>query len=280
MSLNRKLPFGYCYDNGVIAVNVLEAPIVRAIYESYIQGKSIQSIASEITQAAVPYRTDATVWNKNMVLRILDNKKYGGQPPFPAILPNDLMQACQARRTESRQKQLVNPCIRIVRSRLGCGLCGGCLIRKKDKRRDAISWCCTSCGMLTAPIADDVMIQAIQGKLSLLCQNPAILRTSSDTVSPSSAVLRMNYELHRRLTDPTAPQEELCRLANLAAEALYDSISDEKNNAETEFVAHRLSNSTILRAEFSVQLFLDIVAQVIVSPTAEVSLRLLNNQMI
>ena len=102
MSLNRKLPFGYCYDNGVIAVNVLEAPIVRAIYESYIQGKSIQSIASEITQAAVPYRTDATVWNKNMVLRILDNKKYGGQPPFPAILPNDLMQACQARRKIGR----------------------------------------------------------------------------------------------------------------------------------------------------------------------------------
>lgn len=280
MSLNRKLPFGYCYDNGVIAVNVLEAPIVRAIYESYIQGKSIQSIASEITQAAVPYRTDATVWNKNMVLRILDNKKYGGQPPFPAILPNDLMLACQVRRAESQQKQLVNPCIRIVRSRLGCGLCGGRLIRKKDKRRDAISWCCTSCGMLTAPIADDVMIQAIQGKLSLLCQNPAILRTSSDTVSPSSAVLRMNYELHRRLTDPTAPQEELCHLANLAARALYDSISDEKNDAETEFVVHCLSNSTILRTEFPVQLFLDIVAKVVVSPTAEISLRLLNNQMI
>lgn len=90
----------------------------------------------------------------------------------------------------------------------------------------------------------------------------------------------MNYELHRRLTDPTAPQEELCHLARLAAEALYDSISDEKNNAETEFVAHCLSNSTILRTEFPVQLFLDIVAKVIVSPTAEISLRLLNNQMI
>lgn len=280
MSLNRKLPFGYCYDNGVIAVNVLEAPIVRAIYESYIQGKSIQSIASEITQAAVPYRTDATVWNKNMVIRILDNKKYGGQPPFPAILPNDLIQACQARRIGSRQKQLANPCIRIVRSRLSCGLCGGHLTRKRDKRRNAISWCCTSCGMLTAPIADDVMIQAIQGKLFLLCQNPAILRTSSRTVSPSSAALRMNYELRRRLTDPTAPQEELCHLAKLAAEALYDSISDEKNDAETEFVVHFLSNSTILRTEFPVQLFLDIVAKVVVSPTAEISLRLLNNQMI
>lgn len=280
MSLNRKLPFGYCYDNGVIAVNVLEAPIVRKIFESYIQGKSIQSIASEITQAGIPYRADAAVWNKNMVLRILDNEKYSGQPPFPAILPTDLMQVCQVRRAEKRQKQLANPCIRIVRSRLCCGLCSGHLTRKRDKRRNAISWYCTSCGMLTAPITDDVMIQAIQGKLALLCQNPSILRTSSDTASPSSAVLRMNYELHRRLTDPTTPQEELCHLARLAAEALYDSISDEKNNAETEFVMHCLSNSTILHTEFPVQLFLDIVAQVVVSPTAEISLRLLNNQMI
>lgn len=280
MSLNRRLPFGYCYDNGVIAVNVLEAPIVRAIYESYIQGKSIQSIASEITQAAVPYRTDATVWNKNMVLRILDNKKYGGQPPFPAILPNDLMLACQVRRAESQQKQLVNPCIRIVRSRLGCGLCGGHLTRKRDRRRSAISWCCVSCGMVTTPIADDVMIQAIQGKLSLLCQNPSILRTTSGIASPSSAVLRINYELHRRLTDPTAPQEELYNLAKLATEALYDSISDEKNDAETEFVSQCLSSHSTLCSDFPANLFLDIVSQVVVSPTAEISLRLLNNLMI
>ena len=83
MLKNRSIPFGYCMVNGKYALNVPEAEAVRKIFADYIGGKSLKTIAVEMT---IPYNTGKAVWNKNMVCRVLENSKYIGENGFPQII--------------------------------------------------------------------------------------------------------------------------------------------------------------------------------------------------
>lgn len=83
MLKNRSIPFGYCMVNGKYALNASEADAVRKIFADYIGGKSLKTIAAEMT---VTYNTGKAVWNKNMVCRVLENRKYIGKNGFPKII--------------------------------------------------------------------------------------------------------------------------------------------------------------------------------------------------
>ena len=83
MLKNRSIPFGYCMVNGKYALNAPEAETVRKIFAEYIGGKSLKTIAAEMQ---IPYNTGKAVWNKNMVCRVLENRKYIGENDYPQII--------------------------------------------------------------------------------------------------------------------------------------------------------------------------------------------------
>ncbi len=83
MLKNRSIPFGYCMVNGKYALNAPEADAVRKIFADYIGGKSLKTIATEMQ---IPYNMNKAVWNKNMVCRVLENKKYIGENGYPQII--------------------------------------------------------------------------------------------------------------------------------------------------------------------------------------------------
>ena len=76
MLKNRNIPFGYCMINGKYALNTAESEVVKKIFTDYISGKSLKTIAAEMQ---IPYNANKTTWNKNMVSRALENKKYIGE---------------------------------------------------------------------------------------------------------------------------------------------------------------------------------------------------------
>ena len=80
MLKNRNIPFGYCMVNGEYALNAPEAEAVRTIFAEHISGKSLKAIASEMQ---IPYNTGKALWNKNMVCRVLGNRKYIGENGYP-----------------------------------------------------------------------------------------------------------------------------------------------------------------------------------------------------
>lgn len=86
MVKNRNIPFGYCMVNGKYALNAPEAEAVRKIFADYIVGKSLKTIAAEMR---IPYNTDKAVWNKNMVCRVLENRKYVGENGYPQIITSE-----------------------------------------------------------------------------------------------------------------------------------------------------------------------------------------------
>lgn len=93
MLKNRNIPFGYCMINGKYALNAPEAEAVRKIFADYIGGKSLKTIAAEMQ---IPYNSGKENWNKNMVCRILENRKYIGENDYPQIiLESDFRLAAQ-----------------------------------------------------------------------------------------------------------------------------------------------------------------------------------------
>ena len=86
MLKNRSIPFGYCMVNGKYALNAPEAEAVRKIFADYIGGKSLKTIAAEMT---LPYIIGKSGWNKNMVCRVLENQKYIGESGYPQIITSE-----------------------------------------------------------------------------------------------------------------------------------------------------------------------------------------------
>lgn len=79
--------------NGKYALNAPEAETVRKIFVDYISGKSLKTIAVEMT---IPYNMGKALWNKNMVCRVLENRKNIGESGFPRIVTaEDFMQAAR-----------------------------------------------------------------------------------------------------------------------------------------------------------------------------------------
>ncbi len=103
MLKNRSIPFGYCMVNGKYALNAPEADAVRKIFADYIGGKSLKTIATEMQ---IPYNMNKAVWNKNMVCRVLENKKYIGENGYPQIITSkdfDLAACIKAERNTYRK---------------------------------------------------------------------------------------------------------------------------------------------------------------------------------
>lgn len=86
MLKNRNIPFGYCVVNGKNALNIAESETVQKIFSDYISGKSLKTIAAEIQ---TPYNVNKTVWNHNMVCRVLENRKYIGENGYPQIISKE-----------------------------------------------------------------------------------------------------------------------------------------------------------------------------------------------
>lgn len=82
MSIRRQ-PFGYQICGGRISVNSSEADIVKYIFRAYIGGASFNDIKSSLLNQPVAYDVDKA-WNKNMIARILGDRRYVGTDVYGA----------------------------------------------------------------------------------------------------------------------------------------------------------------------------------------------------
>lgn len=101
MSIRRQ-PFGYQICGGRISVNSSEAYIVKYIFRAYIGGASFNDIKSSLLNQPVAYDGDKA-WNKNMIARILGDRRYVGTDVYPPILPRNEFEAAESIRTSKIQ---------------------------------------------------------------------------------------------------------------------------------------------------------------------------------
>lgn len=77
-------PYGYVYSRGRLEVVKDEAHTVRAIYNMYIRGSTMDDIASFLNKAGIPAKKGGD-WNKQSVCNILHNPLYIGYNEWDGI---------------------------------------------------------------------------------------------------------------------------------------------------------------------------------------------------
>ena len=82
MAWERKIPFGYRMEGGIVTAHPKESKAVETIFTLYCGGTSYNGIAEEMMTQGIPYHQKTPRWNKNMVARILENERYIGAGGF------------------------------------------------------------------------------------------------------------------------------------------------------------------------------------------------------
>lgn len=94
---NRRQPFGYKMEQGRVVRSPLEARLVEHIFRQYISGATYSTLVTDLRNQTVPYE-EGKVWNKNMVARILGDKRYTGENGYPEIIRREILERAQEKR--------------------------------------------------------------------------------------------------------------------------------------------------------------------------------------
>ena len=238
MSINRRIPFGYMMQNGIITTNPAEVLAVLTIFSEYMVGKSLNAIAQSM---GVPY-SDKVGWNKNMVKRVLENEKYLGTDTYPQLISEDVFKAVNERKSAKATSLCIIPDeLQEVRSLTVCKKCGKRLFRTK-----AELWDCRykNCHPFLFKLTDEMLTGAILNILNTVIANPVLIEAEA-TVSeyiPTSEILCKQAEIDRAIDNGTKTAEEIRNDILRLAELKYKHCTYNHVNQKTELLKSLIYN--------------------------------------
>ena len=153
--MNRKMPYGYQIQNGVIIVQSQEATGVKQIFSFYLAGKSQDQIVDNLNTEGFCYSAESPKWDKNRVRQVLENPRYMGAHDYPVIIANETFRTAQAMKEKRTRKRGNHPALCLT-PKLRCSHCNHSLRRIANNYwRDTLRFHCDGCGMsVTIPDAD------------------------------------------------------------------------------------------------------------------------------
>ena len=185
MKSNRNIPFGYMMRGGKYIAEPSESEAVRQIFEMYLNGMSLKSIAAEMT---VPYNADKLLWNKNMVSRILENKRYLGDGTYPQIVEQVIFDRANVIKSEKGKTALpVDNATKYLRSLIEYGKNTEC---KRLSINDIKALAVTAINMLIA----ELMLAA---------------PTDSVEYNPTAQLTIAEEQIKEQMSDPAADADKL-----------------------------------------------------------------------
>lgn len=276
MKKKRYLPFGYRMIGGKIEIIPEESDLVQNIFRSYLAGASLQQLAKLAGQTGLQFRENANVWNKNMISRILDDKRYWQKGLFPAIIQEELaLQVSELKCSKASPK----PSLHFLQKKIICFQCGKPLSRN-SRSLPQIYWDCKDCGTKIGPIADNELLDAIKEKFLSVCHDPQMTeleRISNNFLSMKAVRLtnEINQMFDQREVDP---DRLLPMILECAAEKYRACKIIESDHLTLKLKA--LFREHHSDEELDWELFEQTVKQVILRPDGSIQLRLINEKII
>lgn len=215
MSKNRRIPFGYMMQNGIITTNPTEVLAVSTIFSEYMAGRSLENIAINMK---VPYSEDK-IWNKNMVKRVLENEKYLGTDVYPQLICDEVFKAANERKNAKATSLCIVPDdLQEVRNLTVCKECGKRLFRTK-----AELWDCRykNCHPFLFKLTDEMLTVAILSILNTVIANPLLIEAEAKVSEYilTSDIRCKQSEIDRAIDNGTKAAEkirnDILRLAEL-----------------------------------------------------------------
>lgn len=225
----RRQPFGYQICGGRVTVNDSEANIVKYIFRAYIGGSSFNDIKSSLQDQSVAYDVDKT-WNKNMIARILGDRRYVGTDVYPQIISCEELEVAESIRTSKVQADTRSEAQR--------------LLYKLSDKRPAVQ--------TEADVLDII---------NALIHDPSLIKEPK-TVPDATETLELQQEFDDLLLVQPIDEARAKRLIFQMAAAQYSAI----DNSEYETVRlQRIMSKHKPLAELDADLLAKVVDKVIVS---------------
>lgn len=272
---NRSIPFGYCYQNGTLAVHPQESQTVRAVFAAYLGGEPLSKIAARLTAKLVEYLPGCCQWNKARVKRILDNAKYTGEGDFPQLITEKQFQlAHQKKESANTNRQSVDEDIKLFKGLVHCHHCGGPMVRRMDSRMEhPVTWKCPRCGYFL-PLPDEEFKHRVFLLQKRLVDKPLLAEKEEEVIPVTSMeARRLTNEIFRKLDSGDFNEGELVNLALQCAAENYEAISSARHI--TERLTAALLHAGPLSA-FDRELFQRTVSEIHLTRKGEILLRLQN----
>ena len=272
---NRNIPFGYQYQNGVLAIHPQESQTVRAVFAAYLSGEPLSKIAAHLTAKLVEYLPGHSQWDKARVKRLLDNAKYTGAGNFPPIIKErDFQMAHQKKEKANTNRQLVDEDIKLFKGLSHCHHCGGIMVRRMDSRMGhPVTWKCPPCEYFL-PLPDEKFKQRVFLLQKKLVEKPLLAEKEEETIPVASMeARRLTNEIFRKLDSGAFSEDELVTLALQCAAKNYEAITSARH------ITERLT-ATLLHAgplsAFDRALFERTVSEIHLTRKGEILLKLQN----
>ena len=275
---NRSIPFGYCYQNGTLAVHPQESQTVRAVFMAYLSGEPLSKIAARLTAKLVEYLPGHWQWDKARVKRILDNDKYIGAGNFPQLISEKQFQmAHQKKESANTNRQPVDEDIKLFKGLTYCYHCGCLMVRRMDSRMGhPVTWKCPACDYFL-PLPDEEFKHRVFLLQQRLVAKPLLTEKKAEIPVTSMEARRLTNEIFRKLDSGVYSEDELVNLALQCAAKNYEAISSARH------ITDRLT-ATLLHAgplsAFDRELFQRTVLEIHLTRKGEILLKLQNGMFV
>ena len=272
---NRSIPFGYQYQNGVLAAHPQESQAVRAVFAAYLSGEPLSKIAARLSAKLVEYLPGCCQWNKARVKRILDNAKYTGEGDFPQIITNkEFQMAHRKKEGASTNRQPVDEDVKLFKGLTHCHHCGNAMVRRMDSRMEhPVTWKCPQCGYFL-PLPDEEFKQRVFLLQKKLADKPLLAEKEEGEIQVTSMeARRLTNEIFRKLDSGNFSEDELVNLALQCGLKNYEAITSARH------ITERLT-ATLLHAgplsAFDRTLFEKTISEIHLTRKGEILLKLQN----
>lgn len=242
---NRKQPFGYKVVMGEIVHHPQEAKLVEYIFRQYLSGSTFNALVVELRNQPTPYDV-GKVWNKNMVARILEDKRYTGDRGYPPIIEREMLNKVLDKRSTKQISAPKNEAQKLLRR----------LSDHTDTRQ---------------------MEQEVLSLLNRVIENPACIETPDIKPVDSSNIQELQRELDAVMGCQPIDEEAAHKLIQAIAATQYSAISSyeyETVRLQQIFTRHRPIT------ELDVELLQVSVAAIHVHSDGSLQIKLKNNQVI
>ena len=275
---NRTIPFGYQYENGVLAINPPEAHTVQKVFTAYLSGEPLSKIAAHLTAKLVEYLPGYWKWDKARVKRLLDNANYIGNGEYPPIIKEkDFQMAHQKKDSANTNRQSVNEDIKLFKGLTHCHHCGAPMVRRMDSRMaHPVTWKCPACDYFL-PLPDEEFKHRVFLLQQRLVAKPLLTEKEEEIPVTSMEARRLTNEIFRKLDSGDFSEEELVNLALQCAAENYQTINSARHI--TERLTAALLHAGPLSA-FDRTLFERTVSEIHLTRKGEILLKLQNGVII
>ncbi len=242
MAKNRTIPFGYMMENGRITTNPKEVLAAAMIFSEYLSGKSLSKIAEQLR---VPY-SENSMWNKNMVKRILENEKYLGTDEYPQLISEDVFKRVRQKMTMKATSLCVIPKeLQDIRKITFCHECGHRIFRSGGNSRPE-KWDCHNkeCEKFSYRLTDQMLTGAILCIINAVIANPTLIESDSEISSykPNGEIIIKQNEINRLIDDPYSDTEQVKNEIFRLAEMKYDRCTYSDITPKTELIKSLVSD--------------------------------------